>query len=117
MSLEYELIQINTEVNNLRQLEYIIRSDDFQQAYSKVSNKQEPEYYVRTRDCVALKRWIRAQKLGELEAYSVRELRTMAKDLKIRDYHLLNKSDLIQEIKRCRTGELSLTKSSNFTNL
>jgi hypothetical protein len=117
VSLERELIQITTEVNNLRQLEYIIRSDEFQQAYTSTTNKVEAEYYIQARDCDALKHWIRAQKLGDLESYTVRELRVMAKDLKVRDYHLLSKNELVTEIHRCRSGENSLKKSLTFTKL
>jgi hypothetical protein len=106
VSLESDLIQINTEINNLRQLEYIIRSPEFQEAYKNATSKQEPHYYISVRDCDALRSWIGAQKLQDLEAYTVRALRLMARDLKVRDYHLLTKSDLIREIKTCRAVQL-----------
>lgn len=106
--IESDLIQIATEIANLRQLQYILRSPEFLEVYA---NQPEPAYYIQTRNCDALKRWIRSQKLGDLEAYNVKTLRLMARDLKIRDYHLLTKVELIQGIRICRVGQQSSMKS------
>lgn len=113
MSTESELIQLRTEINNLRQLEHILLSPEFDEAYKSVSPaaRELPHHYIKCRDVQALREWIRVQRITDLNEYTVKQLRAMGRDLKIEDYHLLSKLELIREIKTCRMNEQELLKN------
>jgi hypothetical protein len=89
MAIVDMLADLRAEINDLRQLEHVIQSDDFRKAYDSQANVMELDYYVRLRDVEAIKRFLR--NLRPLDDYSVKELRLMSARLKVADYHLLNK--------------------------
>lgn len=94
------LADLRAEINDLRKLEQLVQSDDFRKAYENVNNVTELDYHVRLRNVEALKQFLKSRR--PLNDYNVKELRLMAARLRIADYHLLNKNDLIEEITRCQ---------------
>jgi hypothetical protein len=115
MSIINMLADLKTEINDLRQLEHLIQTDDFREAFNDPRNVVELEYHVRLRDVEAIKRFLRNRR--PLEERTVKELRGIAARLRVTDYHLLSKSQLIGEIQRCQMSEVKLQASKSYMSL
>lgn len=93
--------EIHLEILNLRALEYVLNSEEFHNLYSACSHRQEIDFYLERRDVEAIKFWMHAQRISDLTQYNIKQLRLMGQRLRVRDYHLLSKNQLIVEIHKC----------------
>jgi len=109
------IADIHNEINELRQLEHYISSIEFRQFYDSLRNTIEIDYQIKARNLEAVKRYVRHHQ--PLEEYSVKELRRIAAGLRLQDYHLLTKNQLIEGIKVCRATEQTLQQSKNYMNV
>lgn len=96
------LVQLTSDIADIRRIEYTIRSKEFLALFEKASNKEEVLFYIYTHNANALKEWIYSQRIMDLSTCTVRQLRNMARDMKIRDYNFLTKDDLIKGIKNAK---------------
>lgn len=88
--------------SSFRKLERLLNHPDFEDATlrSTEAELQEVMLHIRFYNYVDLKQWIIDKKV---EGYSVKTLRQIAKTYNISKWHLLNKDELLQEIKIART--------------
>lgn len=98
---------LHHEVLNLRNIEYLVKTELFQSVfdYASPEAKKVVINLISNNDYEGFKRWFRNQRLKYVETLGVRELRTVAAALKIRNYNTLPKSLLLSEITRANQNE------------
>jgi hypothetical protein len=101
-SLEALRVNLSYKLGNLRSLHRIVESDEFAEFYEYASSeiKEKVLLLIEKQDKDSLVDLIRTRtSLGEK---SVRELRTMCRSLSIRNYHMLNKAQLLSVLESLR---------------
>lgn len=97
------IADVKLEINELRQLEHLLSSDDFRRVYDSVQNKIELEYLVKLRDLKRIRDYVK--RYQPLDEYTVKQLRQIAAGLRINNYNFMSKEQLTEEIRQCRMAE------------
>lgn len=110
------ITDIHYEINELRQLENYLKSDEFSVMLDTVKHSindvDQIKLYIKTRDLIGLKDYVRSKQ--SLDNYSVKELRQIARTLHVDGYNNISKYQLIEEIKRCRMRETQLQQLKSY---
>lgn len=99
------LTDIRTEINELTRLEYYLNSDEFKIAIGNIATGSTIELLIKSRDLNAIKDYIRQYQ--SLEEFSVKQLRKMGATLRVANYHLLTKDELIERIHSVRNQRVT----------
>lgn len=102
-SYERLMLDLQDKVSAYRSLLRLVQSDSFQEKYAAADDKRrkEVDLFIVAGQLSQVKRWCMSVDYSEM---SVRLLRTVARDRSIRDYHLLNKVELISELEQYDAG-------------
>ena len=97
-------IQILAEsrLSDARKIQYIVNTKDFERLFELASNESKKviKRLIQVSDLESLKKWAYNEKLkSDLELLNVKELRRLASDNRISDYHLFRKDELVYELR------------------
>lgn len=101
MTLSEVRKEVHTKYLKMRNLNRIILSDVFAEAYEKATERQQSSvhYFIYTEDAKKIRAWIHSILGKDLDLKSVRDLRKIASQLRIKDYGNLAKDEIIQQIR------------------
>lgn len=95
---------LHFKILNLRSIERILHTESFETIYSQASDieKKSVSDVIDKCDKLLLDQWIKKEikNASMLEELSMKDLREMAKNLKVPDYSMISKSSLLSEILR-----------------
>ena len=97
--------EIELDLNKLRALDRLLKSDLFKTTYCNSDKKDEADKLIRSRDYDGLKKWLKKHQIKCLEALSSRELKGKARELNIKNYSRKNKVELIRKIQQATGGQ------------
>jgi hypothetical protein len=91
---------IREELLRLRSIDRILHTENYSEAWLKASHQERTEAHrlVLLRDSKGLAKWIKGILYWDLLERPVRELRKLAQQLGIKNYHILTKSELLSEL-------------------
>lgn len=95
---------LHSKVNDLRALQRLATSEDFEVAYERASNEQRRVVtrLVADGDRCGVQEWLSLQELCSVsvEDLTVKELRRLAASLGIAGYQLMSKASLLSQISK-----------------
>jgi NADH pyrophosphatase NudC (nudix superfamily) len=101
MSLDKIRKNSHTLFLKVRNCNYLIQSDNFEIAYKKsnVKEQKEIEKYIQSQNKEKIKEFIVNRIEGDFEEMGIRKLRSIAKFLRMKNFQILNKASLIEDIR------------------
>lgn len=106
---------LRDRVNNLRCLERLVTTREFETAYNRASTQQQAiiTEAIETGNYDIVQQWLTILERDsmKIEELPIRDLRKLASNLKIPGYHLLVKASLLSRIKECGRDSPSIDRS------
>jgi hypothetical protein len=103
MLLEELQTEMAMRLNNLKSIERLVNLDKFKKAwaYADEDGRQEFLKYARNSNSRGCWLWVDAQLEHDIESKTVAQLRILGRQRGVANYHHLDKSQLISELKKC----------------
>lgn len=103
-TLEHLANEIMIRINRLRKIHRIIHSDLFIKLYNKVNDCEKllANRYIDSNSASLLDNWIISHRKKHIETMTVAQLRKECALKGIRNYHLLQKDEMVQRIERLK---------------
>ena len=102
MTLEMELAKLSKQINDLRRLHSILSSYSFKELYDATADKTTIDRLISQKDVSSVETWIKS--VEPLDCKPVKELRAIAHDLGIYNWHNLPKDELLCRIQKKQTA-------------
>ena len=114
MTVDELISYTHLQVLNARNLQYLIESPEFKEIYDKLKLQERGEVItlILKNNLEGVRAFVERKKPRQLTEYTVAELRSIAREFDVKDYHLMTKVELLGIINARRMQEVDRRNAS-----